>query len=130
MEFWALFFSHPIVIAGGSVLTVALANAVVRQVGSGAKTQPRLIALEKKAAIAEELPVRVLNLETQETELRQFQRTILIVSDHHTAALTILLEKAKGKRMNGNLDHALQRMDEARRETSEYLVESATASKN
>lgn len=125
-DFWTAFFSHPIIIAGGSVLAVALVNALVRQIGAGAKTQPRLKKLETDAKVLEPIPARLDAVETQQVSDRAFRRTTLTVIGHQNAALTTLLEVAQGKRVNGNVDRALSRMEDAQRETDEYLIESAT----
>ena len=40
-------FNHPVFIAGASVAVVAIVNALVRQIGKGAKTPARIASLEK-----------------------------------------------------------------------------------
>lgn len=127
------FFNHPIVVAGGSVLVVAIVNAVVRQIGKGAKTPARLAATEKAVAETAKaiayLPERVASLEASREDDRQFKRTMLTVTSHQTAALSTLLEVTKGKKVNGNVDKALLRMEEAQQETDRYLVETSTGGK-
>jgi hypothetical protein len=105
----AAFFAQPVVISITSgvvvALLIALANYAVRQIGKGSQVQPRLASLE-----------------THQADEMQFRRTMLTVTGHQTAALTVLLEVTKGRKVNGNVDAALERMKSAEKETDEYLV--------
>lgn len=109
----AAFFALPLVqsISAGVLvaLFIALANYAVRQMGNAAKLHPRMAAVE-----------------CQQAREREFQRTMLVVTGHQTAALTVLLEVTKGVKVNGNVDAALERMNAAQMTTDAYLVQTAT----
>lgn len=130
------FLSHPVVVAGLTVFVVAFANFIVRRIERTAKTPSRLAALElaheemvKAVTPLQLLPDQVAAIHDQQAQEGEFKRTMLVVTGHQTAALSVLLEVTKGKKVNGNVDGALKRMDEAQKATDDYLVKTATGGK-
>lgn len=123
--------NHPVFIAGASVAVVAIVNAIVRNVGKGAKTPARLASLEKHQQTTAEnvaalavMPDQVRALEKRQASTEDLNRLTLRVLDHQSAGIRAILEVHKGK-INGNVDDAIRRMDEAEKDTKDFLFGAA-----
>jgi hypothetical protein len=72
------------------------------------------------------IPDQVATIHERQSQELDFRRTMLVVTAHQTSALKVLLQVTQGTKINGNVDGAIRRMDEAQRTTEDYLVKTAT----
>lgn len=107
--FWGDVAKNALIVGLGGVL-VAIGNYVVRKLGKNIASHERMCALEDRMSCSED----------RHDTTDKAVRTLLSVNRHQTQGIRAVVEASR-QSLNGSYDRTIHHLDEADKETDEFL---------